>query len=223
MRGPPKLRSKRPLTPTTAPASVRPPDQTAPRAMGRRSIHRPAATGGGRAASRPRTRGASPARDGRDHLRTAVAAAQRRGGRPRQGRAGPSSRRGDDGDGAPRATEPTCSCSCSWTFGLPAGGDSVNALSLRLNTQRGRTRKVALTSGSMNFRVTLDEYFSFTRETISSALRDWTLLLNQTDSSFQIPRPASRGVNHGPAHRDHQGGDARTHTTPRDVTPGSPT
>src|SRR5215211_1385437 len=102
-------------------------------------------------------------------------------------------------------------------------GDSVNCLSLRPNTQRGRTRKVALTSGSMNSRVISDEYLSFSRETSSwiaassritsatpsrttgsmwlsvvttqrgsarrlRALRDCTLLLNQTDSSCQIPQ-----------------------------------
>ena len=97
-----QARSKRLVTPTTSPASVRNPNQTAPGATGRRSIPRPTAMGVDRAASRPRTRGASPGRDGRDHLRTAVAAARRRGGRSRQGRAGPSPRRADDRDGATR-------------------------------------------------------------------------------------------------------------------------
>src|SRR5918995_3401883 len=86
------------VAPTTAPASARNPNQTAPGAMGRRRIPRPTARGVGRAASRPRTRGASPARDRRDHLPTAGAAAGRGGGRSRQGRAGPSPRGADDRD-----------------------------------------------------------------------------------------------------------------------------
>jgi hypothetical protein len=102
MRCRPKLRSKRLVTPITAPASVRTPDQTAPGAMGRRSIPRPMAVGVGRAVSRHRTRGASPGRDRRDHHRTAVASTRRRGGRSREGRAGPSARRADDQDGATR-------------------------------------------------------------------------------------------------------------------------
>src|SRR5215207_186526 len=86
------------VAPTTAPANARTPDQTEPGAMGRNSIPRPTAMGVARAASRPRTRGASPARDRRNHHRTPLAATRRRGGRPRQGRAGSSPRRADDRD-----------------------------------------------------------------------------------------------------------------------------
>jgi hypothetical protein len=46
--------------------------------MGKQSMSRPTTMGVGRAASRPRTQGADPARTRRNHLRTAVAAARRR-------------------------------------------------------------------------------------------------------------------------------------------------